>query len=150
MEYEINNKAVTWKGKLAESVALSGQRRRKMNLAQRRRALEDDQWTLDVEEEQVKCKGCRNWVKLRAGRKYELNDWDKHKTACKQVTGVETVRTAGQKKQRFSEVRIRLYFKGRSLTYHLLASMWRTITSRNGFFPYRCRKPAICATSRSR
>jgi hypothetical protein len=72
-------------------------RGRKTNLAERQQILETDEWSLEVQEGRVKCRGCRTWVKLQTGRKYDLKDWGKHKEVCPQITGFKMVRVGAKK-----------------------------------------------------
>ncbi|KAF8060260.1 hypothetical protein FPV67DRAFT_1632538 [Lyophyllum atratum] len=71
----------------------------KKTIAQRRLALQDDEWIESVEESRVRCRGCKAWVQLTKNRSYESKNWDSHKNSCPQVTGFkrERVRRNGLK-----------------------------------------------------
>lgn len=56
----------------------------------RKKELEEDEWTLEVREKSVRCKGCNSWKELH--RAYEHNDWEKHKKICPGIIGKKKVR----------------------------------------------------------
>jgi hypothetical protein len=56
----------------------------------RKKELEEDEWTLEVREKSVQCKGCNAWKELHCA--YKLNDWEKHKKICMGITGKKKVR----------------------------------------------------------
>jgi hypothetical protein len=72
------------------SIAASSGRSQKKRKLDRKKELEDDEWSLAVMEQKVHCKGCQKWIKLC--KVYELKDWEMHKKKCPQITGEETVR----------------------------------------------------------
>jgi hypothetical protein len=79
------------------SAAASSGRSRKKRKLDRKKELEDDEWSLAVQEQKVHCKGCRKWIKLC--RVYELKDWETHKKKCPQITGEESVCVRAMLKQ---------------------------------------------------
>lgn len=96
---ETEHNADDEKSHIKGSTSISKQRGRQKNLLERRQILEADKWCLKVQEDCVKCKGCRTWVKLQAGRKYDLKDWVKHKEVCPQISGLKIIRTGAKKRQ---------------------------------------------------
>ncbi|KAJ7779922.1 hypothetical protein B0H16DRAFT_1878531 [Mycena metata] len=53
--------------------------------AERRRALETDQWTLSVTPHEVVCRGCRRTIKLDRRSRYYPGLWEKHRDRCDHV-----------------------------------------------------------------
>jgi hypothetical protein len=52
--------------------------------------LEADEWTLEVKEKSILCKGCNEWKELH--RAYKIKDWERHKKICVGITGKKKVR----------------------------------------------------------
>ena len=65
------------------------QRARKRTRAERKKALEGDEYCTDVHPNHVRCRGCRRIVKLHSDktREYCNTDWRKHRKKCPQITG---------------------------------------------------------------
>ena len=64
-------------------------RAQKRTRAERKRALEDDEYCTDVHPNHVRCCGCRRIIKLHSdkAREYCNTDWRKHRKKCPQITG---------------------------------------------------------------
>lgn len=71
--------------------AHKAQRKPRKTAAQREAALTKDEWTREVEEHQVQCAGCHQWVVLNKTRKYDATNWEGHRKRCSHITGVEIV-----------------------------------------------------------
>ncbi|OSC98921.1 hypothetical protein PYCCODRAFT_1396354 [Trametes coccinea BRFM310] len=54
--------------------------------------LSGDEWAYQVEPHRVQCAGCRQWINLHKKRRFDLQNWYKHKQRCSHITGVEHVR----------------------------------------------------------
>ncbi|KAF7372139.1 hypothetical protein MVEN_00072800 [Mycena venus] len=62
--------------------------------AERREALEADEWTLQVKPLQVVCRGCGRTIKLDRRSRYYPGLWEKHRNKCKHVREMqETMET---------------------------------------------------------
>jgi hypothetical protein len=77
-------------------VAASSGRAPKIPRHERKTQLEKDEWTLEVEENRVRCKGCTHWIKLY--QIYDLRDWRKHKDSCAAITGEVKIRVRKETK----------------------------------------------------
>lgn len=77
--------------------AKSPHKRRRKTKDERRRELDDDTWSLDVDATKgVQCKGCTKWIKL--GRKFEVKNWELHRSKCPRITNEVRVRVSGIKR----------------------------------------------------
>jgi len=54
--------------------------------AERRLALESDEWTLRVTPHEVVCRGCRRTIKLDRRSRYYPGLWEKHRDRCEHVS----------------------------------------------------------------
>lgn len=52
---------------------------------ERRRTLEDDEWTMRVTPHEVVCRGCRRSIKLDRRSRYYPGLWEKHRDRCEHV-----------------------------------------------------------------
>ncbi|KAF8071484.1 hypothetical protein FPV67DRAFT_875350 [Lyophyllum atratum] len=62
-----------------------------MEEAERRRLLEEDIWTAEVQPKQIRCRGCSRWIKLDARSMYYHGFWEKHRDLCqgiKRILGI--------------------------------------------------------------
>lgn len=72
--------------------------------SQRRQVLEDDEWTLTVEEYRVQCRGCKDWIKLNTSRAYDRANWNTHRLKCKHISGLQKTRAAVKKGPKYLAV----------------------------------------------
>ncbi|KAF7326567.1 hypothetical protein MVEN_02609900 [Mycena venus] len=56
--------------------------------AERRLALESDEWTLRVTPHEVDCRGCRRTIKLDRRSRYYPGLWEKHRDRCEHVSKI--------------------------------------------------------------
>lgn len=74
--------------------AKSSCKRQRQSKDERRRELENDAWSLDIDTTKgVQCKGCTKWIKL--GRVFEVKNWVLHRSKCPRITGEAQVRISG-------------------------------------------------------
>ncbi|KAI1782137.1 hypothetical protein LXA43DRAFT_977717 [Ganoderma leucocontextum] len=73
------------------------QRRARTSASERQQTLEEDEFTLTVEPNRVRCGGCCGWVKLHKKRQYDIQNWTTHREKCSQLTGVLHRRTGAIK-----------------------------------------------------
>lgn len=68
------------------------ERRPRRTAAERQAFLEADARAEEVQPDQVKCRGCQNWVRLSTSRQYDLQRWYRHQGYCKATTYVPLVK----------------------------------------------------------
>ncbi|GLB44682.1 hypothetical protein LshimejAT787_1800190 [Lyophyllum shimeji] len=56
-----------------------------MEVDERRRQLEADEWAAEVEPKRVLCRGCKRWIKLDGRSLYYRGFWDKHRALCRAI-----------------------------------------------------------------
>ncbi|KAG6830228.1 hypothetical protein H0H92_001668 [Tricholoma furcatifolium] len=61
------------------------ERKNCMDVDERRRQLEDDEWTLEVRSHIVKCRGCEKWIRLDQRNEYYAGLWLKHQDLCRGI-----------------------------------------------------------------
>ena len=67
-------------------------RKKKSSEADRKRALENNEWISSVKKTRVKCKGCHSWIVLQRDRRFEGKSWKTHREKCGQIVGVKIKR----------------------------------------------------------
>lgn len=83
-------------------------RKTKLSNSARKDLLSFDEWVeeLSLTPSSLRCKGCRNVVKLsnRPERPYELKNWDTHKAKCASINGKKIVRVGIVKRPEIGKV----------------------------------------------
>ncbi|KAJ7679396.1 hypothetical protein DFH06DRAFT_1166490 [Mycena polygramma] len=72
---------------LKKEKVTKGVRAKKKNEEERKKDLLADEWCLDLEEKEIRCRGCNLWIQLQGNRKYDGKNWLVHKSSCPQITG---------------------------------------------------------------
>ncbi len=84
-KFEIRHRKYLWSPHI-------DQRHPRRTVAERQAFLEADARVEEAQPDQVKCRGCQNWVRLSTKRQYELQRWYRHQDYCKATTYVPLVK----------------------------------------------------------
>lgn len=67
----------------------AGRRKKKKKEAQRKRELEDDEFTYRVRPTSVRCHGCKKKIRLDKRSRYYPGLWTKHRRKCRGIQKIE-------------------------------------------------------------
>lgn len=77
--------------KLRHSDAAKGPRQSRTRPAECAAKIEADPWVQSYTVCEVECEGCRCPIRLHQTRKFDLTNWNSHRTNCSHITGITRI-----------------------------------------------------------